>query len=119
MNRQEIRYSTIAKSGPTNPRNDTASVVELNNGELLVLWHKYEASAEGGHDLARCRIHAKTSADQGITWGGERMVVDIAPGDMNVHSPAMSRLPRWRAPHDLPARPCGKQHDHVHVRIRG
>ena len=93
MNRQEIRYSTIAKSGPTNPRNDTASVVELNNGELLVLWHKYEASAEGGHDLARCRIHAKTSADQGLTWGGERMVVDIAPGDMNVHSPAMSRLP--------------------------
>ena len=65
MDGQEIRYSTIAKSGPANPRNDTASVIELNNGELLVLWHKYEASAEGGADLARCRIHAKTSADQG------------------------------------------------------
>ncbi len=93
MNRQEIRYSTIAKSGPTNPRNDTASVVELANGELLVLWHKYEASAEHGHDLARCRIHAKTSTDQGMTWGGERMIVDVAPGDRNVHSPAIARLP--------------------------
>ena len=93
MDGQEIRYSTIAKSGPANPRNDTASVIELNNGELLVLWHKYEASAEGGADLARCRIHAKTSADQGLTWGGERMVIDIAPGDMNVHSPAVKRLP--------------------------
>ena len=39
-----IRYSTIAKSGPANPRNHTASVVELSNGELLVLWHKYEAT---------------------------------------------------------------------------
>ena len=90
---QGICYSTIAKSGPTNPRNDTASVVELNNRDLLVLWHKYEASEEGGHDLARCRIHAKTSSDQGITWGDERMIVDIVPGDMNVHSPAISRLP--------------------------
>ena len=89
----EIRYSTIAKSGPTNPRNDTASVVELSDGELLALWHKYEATADPGHDLARCRIHAKTSTDQGLTWGGERMIVDIAADDLNVQAPALARLP--------------------------
>ena len=93
MSHQQIRYSTLAKSGPTNPRNDTASVVELSNGELLALWHKYEATAAPGHDLARCRIHAKTSADQGLTWSGERMLVDIAPGDLNVQAPALARLP--------------------------
>lgn len=93
MEHRHIRYSTIAQSGPTNPRNDTASVVELTDGRLLVVWHKYEASAESGHDLARCRIHAKTSADRGLTWGGERMIVDIAPGDRNVHGPAIARLP--------------------------
>ena len=93
MNDAGIQYSTIAKSGPSNPRNDTASVVELANGALLVLWHKYEASAELGHDLARCRIHAKVSTDRGVTWGNERMLVDIAPGDRNVQAPAVVRLP--------------------------
>jgi sialidase-1 len=90
---EEIRYSTIAKTTQSNPRNDTGSVVELRNGNLLVLWHKYEASAEPGHDLAPCRIHAKTSQDQGMTWADERMIVDVAPGDRNVHSPAIARLP--------------------------
>ena len=89
----QIRYSTIAKSGQTNPRNDTASVVELRNGNLLVLWHKYEVSADMGHDLAPCRIYAKTSRDQGLTWANERMIVDVAPGDRNVHGPAIARLP--------------------------
>lgn len=93
MEHQRIRYSTIAKSGPANPRNDTASVVELTDGRLLVAWHKYQASADPGHDLARCRIHAKTSADRGVTWGDERMIVDAAPGDRNVQAPALVRLP--------------------------
>ena len=92
-----IGYSTIAKSGPTNPRNDTASVVELSNGELLVLWHKYEATAAPGRDLAHCRIHAKTSADQALTWGGERMIVDIAPGDLHVPD----QCPSWRRIGDI------------------
>ena len=69
-----IRYSTIAKSGSTNPRNDTANVVELSNGELLVLWHKYEATAAPGHDLARCRIHAKTSIGCAFTSAGNAVV---------------------------------------------
>ena len=93
MGNERIRYSTIAKSGPANPRNDTASVVELTDGRLLVVWHKYEASADSGHDLARCRIYAKTSVDGGVTWGGERMIVDVEPGDRNVQAPALARLP--------------------------
>lgn len=93
MEHQRIRYSTIAKSGPANPRNDTASVVELTDGRLLVAWHKYQASADPGHDLARCRIHTKTSADRGVTWDDERMIVDAAPGDRNVQAPALVRLP--------------------------
>lgn len=85
-----IRYTTIAASNSENPRNDTANVVELTNGDLMVLWHKYEGSS--GADLALCRIYSKTSSDQGVTWKNERLVIDVAPGDMNVHAPAINRL---------------------------
>lgn len=93
MRNVAIRYCTVAEAGPDNPRNDTASVVELKDGRLLLAWHKYEDSFEGGSDFGLCRIHAKISRDDGITWGEERMLVDVEPGDHNVQAPGLTRLP--------------------------
>ncbi len=88
-----IRCVFIAKASNVNPRNDTATVVELPGGKLLVAWHKYAASPAGGNDFGEARIFSRTSMDGGLTWENERMLVDIAEGDILVHAPALCRLP--------------------------
>jgi sialidase-1 len=88
-----IKYSTVAEAGPDNPRNDTASVLELKNGALMVVWHKFAASELSGSDFGISRIYAKYSYDQGITWRDERLLVDVVPGDLNVQAPALCHLP--------------------------
>jgi len=88
-----VIHTVIEQAGPETPRADTASVVELPDKRLLVVYHKYEPGKDGGHDRGRCRIWARTSTDGGRTWVDPRMLVDIAPGDMNVQAPALLRLP--------------------------
>ena len=90
---EHIQYVTIAEAGADNPRNDTASIVEFPDGRLMVVWHKYSASPEKGGDFGVARIYAKNSLDGGLTWQGERMLVDAAPGDVNVQAPALCLLP--------------------------
>ncbi|UKS27902.1 glycoside hydrolase [Paenibacillus sp. HWE-109] len=86
-----IKYVTIAKSSANNPRNDTASIAELEDGTLLAVWHKYDGSF--GSDFDLCRIYAKTSTDGGMTWERERMLIDVNPEDHNVQAPGLCLLP--------------------------
>lgn len=86
-----IGYATIAAASANNPRNDTASVVELEDGSLLAVWHKYEGS--DGSDFDLCRIYTKSSYDGGMTWERERMLVDSNPEDHNVQAPGLCLLP--------------------------
>ena len=87
-----FRHAVIEAAGPKMPRADTASVVELDGGRLMVVYHKYMPGKHGGHDQGKCNIWSKTSADGGRTWDHGRMLVDIAPGDMNVQAPALLKL---------------------------
>jgi sialidase-1 len=91
-NSSHIRNVEIAKAGPDNPRNDTASVLERRDGSLMVVWHKYSASEIAGSDFGVCRIFSKTSRDGGLTWGQERLLVDVEKGDLNVQAPALCHL---------------------------
>jgi sialidase-1 len=93
MNVPEIQYVMIAPIGADNPRNDTASVVELPDRRLLAVWHKYTAGPKGSSDFGDCRIYSKTSSDGGLTWHDERMLIDIEPGNLNVQAPALCLLP--------------------------
>lgn len=87
-----VRHVVIAKASATNPRNDTASVLECRDGSLMVVWHKYASTEASGSDFGVCRIFSKISRDGGLSWQEERMLVDVAPGDLNVQAPALSRL---------------------------
>ena len=89
----KIRQVTVVKSAEGNPRNDTASVVRLKNGRLMIVWHKYHESPEGGSDFGDCSVYSKTSGDEGLTWENERQLVPVNPGDLNVQAPALCRLP--------------------------
>ncbi len=93
LNHPAVVHAVIEQAGAETPRADTASVVELPGKKLMVVYHKYEHGKNGGHDRGRCRIWARTSTDGGRTWIEPRMLVDIAPDDMNVQAPALLRLP--------------------------
>jgi sialidase-1 len=88
-----VKHAVIEMGTATTPRSDTASVVELDNGKLIVVYHKYQRGKDAGHDHGLCRIWSKTSSDGGLTWENPRLVVDALPGDLNVQAPALLQLP--------------------------
>lgn len=87
-----IRHVVIEAATAQTPRSDTASVAELSDGRLMVIYHKYERGKHSGHDHGMCRVWSKVSSDGGETWTQPRMLVGAAPGDMNVQAPALLRL---------------------------
>ena len=87
-----IQHATIEPATAETPRSDTASIAELADGRLMVVYHKYRKGEHAGHDHGVCNIWSKSSADGGMTWAQPRMLVDVAEGDMNVQSPALLRL---------------------------
>ncbi|MEZ0298332.1 MAG: sialidase family protein [Candidatus Methylacidiphilales bacterium] len=93
LNKDAIQYVTIAESNPDSPRNDTANVVELPDGSLLVVWHRYGKSREGGSDYGKADIACRISRDRGATWADERVIVTRDPEDLNIQAPAVCLLP--------------------------
>lgn len=87
-----IRHVVIEVATAETPRSDTASIAELSDGRLMVVYHKYERGKHSGHDQGTCRIWSKVSCDGGETWEHPRMLVDVDQGDMNVQAPALLRL---------------------------
>jgi sialidase-1 len=71
-----------------NPRNSEASVVELNDGRLLLAWSEFYG---GGSDFSPAHIAAVTSRHGGRTWQGKYILQPNAAG-MNVFGPAFLRL---------------------------
>ncbi len=91
-----IRHTVIEAANAKTPRSDTASVIEFADGRLMVAYHKYEKGKHSGHDQGMCRIWSKISKDGGETWEQPRMLVDVAPGDMNVQAPGLVHLKSGR-----------------------
>ncbi len=88
-----LQITTVAQGTDEYPRNSEASVVELNDGSLLLAWQQYTASDRHGGDDAPNRILTVTSRDAGITWAEQRVLIEPDPGDLNVYSPSFVRLP--------------------------
>ena len=87
-----IRHVVIEPATAETPRSDTASIAELPDGRLMVVYHKYERGRHSGHDHGTCKIWSKVSRDGGVTWQRPRMLVDVAQDDMNVQAPALLHL---------------------------
>lgn len=88
-----MEYTFIKRSGPESPRNDTANIVEIPDGRLLAVWHRYRANPEGASDFGLADIAAAESNDGGRNWTNERCLLESAPNDINVQAPALCRLP--------------------------
>jgi len=81
----------VAEATAEHPRNDSASIVELRDGSLFIVWMEYEKSALLGHDEAPHPIAAMISRDGGKTWGEHRVLVERG-SDEFVSNPTILRL---------------------------
>lgn len=87
-----IEKVVIEAATQETPRSDTASIIELSGGRLMVVYHKYERGKHSGKDHGICRIWSKVSQDRGRNWQDPRILVDVVKGDLNVQAPALLRL---------------------------
>ena len=84
--------TTIAEASETNPRNDSASLVELSDGSLFLVWMEFTESELKGGDEALNHIASMTSSDGGASWGIKRIEAESPPGDISVYNPSLLRL---------------------------
>ena len=88
-----IEYVSIAEASEEHPRNDSASIAELPDGELFIVWIEMHASELGGNDEAPASIASMRSRDGGRTWTDHRIEVSPEAGDRSVYNPSLVLLP--------------------------
>ena len=88
-----VTYVDTAPATESHPRNDSASIVQLGDGSLFMVWIEMHASRLGGHDEAPSSIASMRSADGGHTWDEHR--VEQSPGGdvHSVYNPSLILLP--------------------------
>lgn len=75
------------------PRQSESSIVELKDGSFLICWQQFLKSKAGAGDDGVNQLATMTSRDGGLTWAGRRVLIENNPGDVNVFSPSLCRLP--------------------------
>jgi len=83
---------TVVEANDRFPRHDSATIVELSDGRLMLAWMEHVGGDTLGHDHSPCSIASMVSGDQGKTWGAQRILVENCPGDTNIHFPSFLRL---------------------------
>jgi sialidase-1 len=83
---------TLVTASPEHPRNDSATVVELRDGRLLMVWMEFVKNARAGSDEAPNHLVSMISSDRGRTWGSREVLVEPGPGEVNVYNPSLLML---------------------------
>lgn len=87
----------IAAGSEEHPRNDSASIVELSDGSLYMVWMEFLASNWVSADEAPDHICSMVSRDGGRTWGDYRVELETDPGDASVYNPSCTFTSRGEA----------------------
>lgn len=88
-----ITYVDVVPATAEHPRNDSASIVQLEDGSLFMVWIQMHASELEGHDEAPSSIASMRSGDDGRTWGEHRIEVAPREGELSVYNPSLLLLP--------------------------
>ena len=83
--------TTVIHATADAPRHSEASVIELQDGSLLMAWQNHKKSNFGSGDQAPSNISLMNSFDNGKTWHNERIAAQMANGCVNVYSPTLFR----------------------------
>jgi len=90
---RNLEIVTASEATPEFPRSSEGSIVELADGELFMIFQRFEQSEKGSEDDAPNKLVSLRSGDGGRTWGDLRVEVIPEPGDVNVYSPNLIRRP--------------------------
>ena len=88
---RDLTIRTVIAATEELPRHSEASILELNDGRLLMAWQRHERSGFGAGDQAPSTISLMNSADRGSTWDNFRVAASMIPGCVNVYSPSLYR----------------------------
>ncbi|MCX5660354.1 MAG: sialidase family protein [Planctomycetota bacterium] len=83
----------IARASKANPRSSESTMAERRDGSILMIYQEYLPSPAGGEDNGLNQLVSLISRDGGLTWGDKRVRVTNNPGDVNVYSASLLRLP--------------------------
>ncbi len=89
---RNLEISTAYAASDEFPRASEGSVIELLNGDLFMIFQRFEKSPLGSDDFAPDRLVSIRSSDGGRTWDRPRIEAEPDPGDVNVYSPCLIRL---------------------------
>ena len=92
----DLTVRTIVPATEDLPRHSEASILELEDGSLLMAWQRHERSRFGSGDEAPATIALMNSRDGGASWENERIAARMIPGCKNCYSPTLFRLKSGR-----------------------
>ena len=84
----DFSKKTVLYASEEFPRHSEASIIELNDGSLLMAWQCHKKNSG---DDAPSTISLMNSCDNGATWQNERVVADMIDGSVNVFCPSLIR----------------------------
>jgi len=86
-------YSVIVAANEEHCRNSVASIVQLADGNLMVVYDDYlKEDQRPAHDFFESKVAARISRDGGKNWGEIRYLAEKKPGDATVQAPGLLRL---------------------------
>ena len=88
-----VDYVEVVKATAEHPRNDSASIVQLPDGSLFMVWIQMHKSDLEGQDEAPSSIASMRSMDGGYTWADYRVEASPEKGDLSVYNPSLILLP--------------------------
>lgn len=88
MNDPQVSKNRLLPPGPGNPRNSEGSFVALRDGRLLYVYSHFTG---GGNDDSAAYLAGRLSADEGVTWGPDQVVLP-PEGTLNTMSVSLLRL---------------------------
>lgn len=87
----DFSKQVVLKATEDMPRHSEASVLELEDGSLLMAWQCHIKSEYGAHDKAPSTVSLANSRDFGKTWENQRIAAKMIEGCVNVYSPTLFR----------------------------
>ena len=89
---KNLNVYTVRKADETYARHSEASIIELKDGRLLMVWQRHMRTPIGAYDAAPSALAMAFSDDEGKTWKNERVVAQMIEGCINVYGPNLIRL---------------------------
>jgi len=88
-------YSSLAPANAQHRRNSVASMIQLEDGSVMIAYDDYGAAKPGeraAHDFFASKIVSRLSRDGGKTWSEQRVLLEPKADDFTIQAPGLLKL---------------------------